>query len=89
MMAHEHELVKIKAYTLSTCPYCRAFKMFCAEEGIPFEYKDVDLLQGAERKAVMKEVDKVCPNCGYPIIVIGDEVIEGFNEAKLRKVLKL
>ena len=35
----------------------------------------------------MDEVDKVCPNCGYPIIVVGDKVIEGFNESKLRKVL--
>jgi len=80
---------KIKAYTLSTCPYCRAFKMFMAEKGIGFEYKDVDLLEGEERDSVMDEVDKICPNCGYPIIVCGDQVIEGFNEGKLRKVLKL
>lgn len=80
---------RIKAYTLSTCPYCRALKMFCSEEGIPLEATDVDLLQGDERRGVMKEVDKVCPNCGYPIIIIGDEVIEGFNESKLKKVLKL
>lgn len=78
---------KIKAYTLSTCPYCRAFKAFCAEEGIPVDYTDVDLVQGKKRKEVMDEVDKVCPNCGYPIILVGDEVIEGFNEGKLRKVL--
>ncbi|MEM2839762.1 MAG: glutaredoxin family protein [Thermoplasmata archaeon] len=84
-MAHP----KVKAYTLSTCPYCRAFKMFCSEEGIPLDYTDVDLLEGEERRSVMKEVDKVCPNCGYPIIVVGDQVIEGFNEAKLRKVLGL
>lgn len=63
--------------------------MFCSEEGIPLEATDVDLLQGDERRRVMKEVDKVCPNCGYPIIIIGDDVIEGFNESKLRKVLKL
>jgi glutaredoxin len=78
---------KVKAYTLSTCPYCRAFKMFCAEEGVELDYTDVDLLEGKKRDAVMDEVDKVCPNCGYPIIVVGDKVIEGFNEPKLRKVL--
>ena len=79
---------KVKAYTLSTCPYCRAFKMFCAEEGVELDYTDVDLLEGKKRHEVMNEVDKVCPNCGYPIIVVGDEVIEGFNESKLRKVLE-
>ncbi len=78
---------KVKAYTLSTCPYCRAFKMFCAEEGVDLDYTDVDLLEGRKRNDVMTEVDKVCPNCGYPIILVGDEVIEGFNESKLRKVL--
>jgi glutaredoxin len=78
---------KVKAYTLSTCPYCRAFKMFCAEEGVELDYTDVDLLEGKKRNEVMDEVDKVCPNCGYPIIVIGDKVIEGFNESKIRKVL--
>jgi glutaredoxin len=80
---------KVKAYTLSTCPYCRAFKMFCNEENIPLDYTDVDLLKGPKKEEVMKEVDKVCPDCGYPIIVIEDEVIEGFNEPKLRKVLGL
>jgi len=80
---------KVKAYTLSTCPYCRAFKMFCTEEDIPLEYTDVDLAQGEKRKQVIAEVDKVCPDCGYPIIIIDGEVIEGFNESKLRKVLGL
>jgi len=80
---------KVKAYTLSTCPYCRAFKMFCQEEDISLEYTDVDVVEGEERKKVMKEVDKVCPDCGYPIIIIDGEVIEGFNETKLRKVLGL
>jgi len=80
---------KVKAYTLSTCPYCRAFKMFCSEEDIQLDYTDVDLLSGEKRKKVMDEVDKVCPDCGYPIIIVEDQVIEGFNEGKLRKVLGL
>jgi glutaredoxin-like protein NrdH len=80
---------KVKAYTLSTCPYCRAFKMFCTEESIPLEYTDVDQLKGDERKKIMDEVDKVCPDCGYPIIIIDGEVIEGFNEDKIRRKLGL
>ena len=78
---------KVKAYTLSTCPYCRAFKAFCTEEEIPLEYTDVDLVKGDKREKVMEEVDKICPDCGYPIIIIDDQVIEGFNEGKIRKVL--
>jgi len=80
---------KVKAYTLSTCPYCRAFKMFCKEERVQLDYTDVDLLKGDKKKEVLNEVDRVCPDCGYPIIIVDSEVIEGFNEDKLRKVLGL
>lgn len=82
-------LPKVKAYTLSTCPYCRAFKMFMAEEGFSLEYTDVDLLDGDERRATMTEIDDICRGCGYPVIIIDDEVIEGFNEDKLRRKLGL
>jgi len=59
------------------------------EHNIPVHCTDVDLLEGGERDDILDEVDRVCPGCGYPIIFIGDEVIVGFNEKKLRETLKL
>jgi len=79
----------VKAYTLSTCPYCKAFKAFMKDQEIPVDCIDVDLLIGEERKSVMDEVDKICPGCGYPIIIIDDDVIIGYNERKLREALRL
>jgi len=80
----------IKAYTLSTCPYCKAFKRLMNDNHIPFEFTDVDLLEGEERKRVIREAYSYCRGCGFPIIVINDDiVIEGFNEPKLREVLHL
>lgn len=82
--------MKIKAYTLSTCPYCKAFKRFMNDNNIPFEFTDVDLLEGEERKRTIKEAYSYCSGCGFPIIVIDENiVIEGFNEPRLREVLHL
>lgn len=81
--------MKIKAYTLSTCPYCKAFKNFMNENHIPFEFTDVDLLEGEERKKALKDAYFYCDGCGFPIIVIDSIVIEGFNEPKLKEVLHL
>ncbi|RMF90619.1 MAG: glutaredoxin family protein [Methanobacteriota archaeon] len=81
--------MKIKAYTLSTCIYCRMLKDFLNEQGIPFEYVDVDLLEGEERSAALDEAYSHCPGCGFPITVIGDVVVAGFDEPRLREVLGL
>ncbi|HDP96863.1 MAG TPA: glutaredoxin family protein [Euryarchaeota archaeon] len=80
---------KIRAYTLSTCPYCKAFKAFMGEHEIPMEFTDVDLLKGEEQTKAMDEIDRICPGCGYPIIIIDEEIIVGFNENKIREVLRL
>jgi hypothetical protein len=64
-------------------------KKFLGENGIIFEYVDVDLLDGEAREAVIGEAQSHCPGCGYPIIVIEGTVIKGFDEPRLREVLGL
>ena len=81
------DLPKIKAYTLSTCPHCNAMKKFMEENDVSIEYIEVDLLHGGERDEVLAEVNKICPYCGYPVIVIGDVVIEGHNPSRIMEVL--
>ncbi len=80
---------KIKLYTLSTCSHCSRTKRFFNENGIAMEFVDVDLLSGSEREAIMNEVRKLNPDCSFPTICIGDEVVVGFNEEKLKKALDL
>ncbi|MGC1456184.1 MAG: glutaredoxin family protein [Nitrospirota bacterium] len=80
---------KITLYTLSTCSHCLRTKRFFKEQGIETEIIDVDLLTGAERERVMTEVRKLNPDCSFPTICIDEDVIVGFNEEKLRKVLSL
>jgi len=79
--------LKVTLYTLSTCSHCLRTKRFFREQGIETEIIDVDLLSGAERERVMTEVRKLNPDCSFPTICVDEDVIVGFNEDKLRKVL--
>jgi glutaredoxin-like protein NrdH len=80
---------EIKIYTLSTCSHCIRTKRFFKENGIDIEFIDVDLLTGAARERVMDEVRKFNPDCSFPTICIGDTVIVGFNEDKIRTALDM
>lgn len=79
----------VKMYTLSTCHHCKAAKKFLTGCGVAFEFTDVDLLTGAEREAILAEVRRLNPACSFPTIIIGDQVIVGNDEAKIKKALGL
>jgi glutaredoxin-like protein NrdH len=81
----DHEDVKI--YTLSTCSHCKATKQFLNECHIKYDFTDVDVLQGEERKAVLEDIRKINPKCSFPTIVIGDKVIVGFKEDEIKEAL--
>jgi glutaredoxin-like protein NrdH len=78
---------KIKLFTLSTCSHCNRTKKFFRDNGIPMEFVDVDLLSGAERQSILDEVRKLNPECTFPTICIGNAIIIGFHEEKLKKAL--
>ena len=79
----------VKMYTLSTCSHCKATKKFMDECAVQYEFIDVDLLEGTERTATINDVKKLNPNISFPTIIIGDKIIIGFNEEKLREALGL
>ncbi len=81
--------IKPKLYTLSTCMHCSATKRFLKEHGIDFDYVDVDKLDGREKEKVRAEVMKLSGGLRFPTIVVGDKVIVGFYEDKLREALGL
>jgi glutaredoxin len=54
-----------------------------------YEFVDVDLLEGEERKAILEDVRKFNPKCSFPTIIIGDKVIVGFKEEEIKKALGL
>jgi glutaredoxin-like protein NrdH len=83
----QHKTVKM--YTLSTCSHCRAAKKLMSDLGVRYDYVDVDLLSGSGRTAALEEVRKLNPLCSFPTIVIGDTVIVGNREDKIREALDI
>ena len=78
---------KVKIFTLSTCSHCKATKKFLNENGITFEFIDVDQVQGTQRENILKEVAKYNPQRSFPTIIIGDKIIVGFKEDDIREAL--
>lgn len=76
-------------YTLSTCVHCKATKRFFDSCAVRYEFTDVDLIPENERKAVLADVMKLNPECSFPTIIIGDTVIVGFQEEKIKAALGL
>ena len=83
------EETEVKMYTLSTCGHCRATKKFLDDCEVKYEFTDVDLLEGEERKAILEDVRKINPRCSFPTIIIGDKVIVGFKEDEIKEALGL
>ncbi len=77
----------VQIYSLSTCSHCKAAKKFLSDCTIKYEFVDVDLLTGDERKAILEDVKKFNPKCSFPTIIIGETVIVGYKEKEIREAL--
>ena len=75
---------KIIVYSTQQCPWCHVAKNFFKEHGIEFQDMDV----GKDRKAAQEMVEK-SGQMGVPVIDINGSIIIGFNEAKIRQLLKI
>ncbi len=79
----------VKLYTLSTCSHCKSTKQFLNDCSIKYDFEDVDLLEGEERKAILEDVKKWNPKCSFPTIIIGDKVVVGFKEDEIKETLNI
>lgn len=79
---------EIMLYTLSTCVWCRKMKRWLDEKGYAYSYVDVDLESGAEKEAVMEEVERWNPLCSFPTVVIDQkECFVGYKPEKLQELV--
>ena len=78
---------KVRIFTLSTCSHCKATKKFLNDNGITFDFVDVDKTEGTQREIVLEEVVQYNPQRSFPTIIIGDKIIIGFKEDDIRKAL--
>ncbi|WP_080846756.1 glutaredoxin family protein [Cytobacillus gottheilii] len=77
-------MTSIIFYTQPDCPPCEITKTFLKEYGFSYELKDIK----ADPKA-RKELIEVYQSYSTPTLVIGEEIITGFNLERLKEVLKI
>ncbi len=82
--AGEKTSKKVVVYSTHTCPWCAKTKEFLKANKVSFSNKFVD-----SSKANAKEMIKKSGQQSVPVTVVGDKVIVGFSENKLRKALGL
>ena len=79
----------VKLFSLSTCSHCKSVKKLLGDCTVKYEFVDVDLLEGDERKSILEDIKQLNPRCSFPTIIIGDKVIVGYKEKEIREALDL
>lgn len=81
--------MSVTVYALSTCPYCRMTRTYLDDNDVEYDVHEVDLLEGQEREDAVTEVKRLSGGTSFPVVVIGDEVIVGFNKKRIKELLEL
>ena len=73
---------QVVIYSTPTCPYCKRAKEYLSRKGIPYVEHNV-----AADKEKAKEMIQKSGQMSVPVIIIDGEIIVGFNQTKLDKLL--
>jgi glutaredoxin 3 len=74
----------VTIYSTPVCHFCHAAKDFFAANNVA--YTEHDVAADAEKRQEMIEMTQ---QMGVPVIRIGDDVVIGFDEGKLKELLSL
>jgi glutaredoxin-like protein NrdH len=81
--------MQVKVFALSTCPYCRMARQYMDENSVVYDVTEVDKLEGQEREDAVAEVKRLSGGTSFPVVVVGDEVVVGFNKVRIKELLSL
>jgi glutaredoxin-like YruB-family protein len=73
---------KVVVYSTPTCPYCKRVKHYLDQKGISYVEHNV-----AEDAKAAQEMIRKTKQMSVPVIVIDDEIVLGFDQALLDKLL--
>lgn len=73
---------KVIVYSTPTCHFCHMAKDFFKEKGVEFE--DFNVATDLEKR---KEMFDKSGQMGVPVILIGNDLIVGFNKPKIVELL--
>lgn len=68
-------------YTSNTCGYCHAAMKFLDSMSVKYTEKNVSVDADARKELIKKGF------MGVPVIMIDDEVVQGFDKVKLQELL--
>jgi len=72
----------VTIYSTPTCHFCHAAKEYFDENKVA--YTDINVAEDAEKR---KEMVDMTGQMGVPVIQIGDDVVVGFDEGKVKELL--
>jgi len=75
---------KVTIYTTPSCVYCKMAKQYFADNKVEYEEKNV-VTDIEAREAMVQKSGQM----GVPVVEIDGEIIVGFDQARLKEVLKL
>jgi glutaredoxin-like YruB-family protein len=75
---------KVEIFSTTTCHFCHLAKEWLASKNIPFV--DYNVGEDMEKR---KEMVEMTGQLGVPVIRIGDEVMVGFNQSQMAKILEV
>jgi glutaredoxin len=73
---------KVIVFTQQDCPPCVWVKNFLAQRGVQFEERSLDA-----GLSVVRELTQKYKSQSTPTVVIGDEVLIGYNPERLAQLL--
>ncbi|PIR46595.1 MAG: NrdH-redoxin [Candidatus Vogelbacteria bacterium CG10_big_fil_rev_8_21_14_0_10_45_14] len=74
----------VTIYSTPTCHFCHAAKEFFKENNI--EFTDYDVSTDTEKR---DEMIQKSGQMGVPVIFVGDEMIAGFDEERIKLLLSI
>jgi glutaredoxin-like protein NrdH len=81
---------KVTLYALSTCVWCKMTKQYLNENGIEYQFVDVDLLDDSDKSLVHETIISKGGALSYPTTIVDDKtVITGFRKDLLKEALGL
>ncbi len=74
----------VTIYSTPTCHFCHAAKAFFDEHNV--SYEDFNVMENLDKR---KEMIDMTGQMGVPVIRIGNDVIVGFDEGKVKELLAI
>jgi len=81
---------KVLVYAISTCAWCKMTKKYLKDNGIAYEYVDVDLTSDDDHEKIRDDLIRKGGEPSYPTIVVDDKIlITGFRRDKINEALEI